>query len=76
MAPLGVADAKKKMIVKAMNLMMRNPRLMNAGVAVAPYIPRFVYNNGINPWCASGREMPHFAKKSFRVLWNEDKINR
>ena len=76
MAPLGVADSKKKMIVKAMNLMMRNPRLMNAGVAVAPYIPRFVYNNGINPWCASGREMPHFAKKSFRVLWNEGKINR
>ena len=76
MAPLGIADKKKKMIVKAMNLMMRNPRLMNAGVAVAPYIPRFVYKNGINPWCASGREMPHFASKSFRVLWREGKIEK
>ena len=76
MAPLGIADKKKMMIVKAMNLMMRNPRLMNAGLAVAPYIPRFVYNNSINPWCASGREMPYFAKQSFRVLWRKGKIEK
>ena len=50
MAPLGIADKKKKMIVKAMNLMMRHPRLMNAGLAVAPYVPRLVYNNNMNPW--------------------------
>lgn len=76
MAPLGIADKKKKMIVKAMNLMMRHPRLMNAGLAVAPYVPRFVYNNNMNPWCASGREMPRFAKQSFRVLWREGKIGK
>ncbi len=74
MSSLGVADAKKKMMVKAMNLLMRSPRMFNVALAVAPHIPRFIYNNSINPWCASGREMPHFASKSFRVLWREGKI--
>ena len=76
MSPLGVADSKKKMIVKAMNLMMRNPKLFNSALAVAPHLPRFIYNNGINPWCASGREMPHFADKSFRVLWRNGEITK
>ena len=76
MSPLGVADAKKKMMVKAMNLLMRSPRLFNAALAVAPYVPRPIYNNGINPWYASGREMPHFAKKSFRVMWNQGNIRK
>ena len=76
MAPLGVADAKKKMMVKMMNMLMRRPWLFNTALAAAPYIPRFVYNNGMNPWCASGREMPHFAKQSFRVLWSKGKIGK
>jgi L-lactate dehydrogenase complex protein LldF len=76
MSPLGVADSKKKMMVKMMNLIMRNPKLFNSALRVATYIPRFVYNNNINPWCSSGREMPHFAKQSFRVLWNEGKIKK
>jgi L-lactate dehydrogenase complex protein LldF len=76
MSPLGVADAKKKMMVKAMNLLMRSPRLFNAALAVVPYVPRPIYNNGINPWYASGREMPHFAKKSFRVMWNQGNIRK
>ena len=75
MSPLGVADARKKMIVKAMGVLMRNPRLFKSALSVAPHLPRFIYNNGINPWC-EGREMPHFAKKSFRVLWNEGVIKR
>ena len=76
MSHLGVADSKKKMIVKAMNLMMRHPKLFNSALAVAPHLPRFIYNNGINPWCASGREMPHFADKSFRVLWRNGEITK
>ena len=76
MSPLGVADNKKKLMVKAMNLLMRRPWLFNTALAVVPYVPRFVYNNNINPWCASGREMPHFASKSFRVLWREAKIGK
>ena len=76
MSPLGVADPKKKMIVKAMNMMMRRPALFNTALKVAPYIPRFIYNNSINPWYASGREMPHFADKSFRVLWCDGKIKK
>lgn len=76
MAPLGVADTKKKMIVKAMNMLMRRPRLFNAALRVVPYIPRFVYNNTINPWYASGREMPHFASKSFRVLWCQGVVGK
>jgi L-lactate dehydrogenase complex protein LldF len=62
------------MMVKAMNMLMRTPRMFNAALAAAPHIPRFIYNNSINPWYASGREMPHFASKSFRVLWCEGKI--
>lgn len=76
MSPLGVADNKKKLMVKVMNLLMRRPWLFNTALAVVPYVPRFVYNNNINPWCASGREMPHFASKSFRVLWREGKIGK
>lgn len=76
MSPLGVADNKKKLMVKAMNLLMRRPWLFNTALAVVPYVPRFVYNNSINPWYASGREMPHFASKSFRVLWREGKIGK
>jgi L-lactate dehydrogenase complex protein LldF len=76
MSSLGVADTKKKMMVKAMNMMMRHPRIFNAALAAAPHIPRFIYNNGVNPWYGSGREMPHFASKSFRVLWGECKIGK
>ena len=76
MSPLGVADGKKKLMVKAMNLLMRNPRLFNTALAVVPYVPRLIYNNSINPWYASGREMPHFAAKSFRVLWREGEIGK
>lgn len=75
MAPLGVADKRKMMIVKAMNMVMRRPKLFNSALAVAPYIPRFIYNNGINPWCA-GREMPHFADRCFRVMWRSGKITK
>lgn len=75
MSPLGVADTKKKMMVKAMNLLMRNPKLFNSALAVVPYVPRFIYNNSMNPY-TSGREMPHFASKSFRVLWREGKIEK
>ena len=75
MSPLGVADTKKKMMVKAMNLLMRNPKLFNSALAVVPYVPRFIYNNSMNPYTA-GREMPHFASKSFRVLWREGKIEK
>lgn len=76
MSPLGVADAKKKLMVKAMNLLMRNPRLFNTALAVVPYVPRPIYNYSINPWYASGREMPHFAAKSFRVLWREGVVKK
>lgn len=76
MSPLGVADGKKKLMVKAMNLLMRNPRLFNTALAVVPYVPRPIYNNSINPWYASGREMPHFAAKSFRVLWREGVVKK
>ncbi|MBO4936308.1 MAG: lactate utilization protein [Alistipes sp.] len=76
MSPLGVADGKKKLMVKAMNLLMRNPRLFNTALAVVPYVPRLIYSNSINPWYASGREMPHFAAKSFRVLWREGVVKK
>lgn len=73
MSQLGVADAQKKMMVKAMNILMRHPFIFNSALATAPYLPRFIYNNGMNPWCG-GREMPHFADRSFRVLWRNGKI--
>ena len=73
MAPLGVAPLPKKMMVKAMNPIMRHKSIFYAGVAAVPYVPRFVYNNRFNPWC-EWREMPHFAPKSFNTLWREGKI--
>ena len=70
MNELGVAAPSKKMIVKAMNMVMRNGWIFDTAIACAPYLPRFVYNNALNPWCG-GREMPHFAPKSFKVVWSK-----
>jgi len=47
--------------------------LFYTGLKLIPWVPRFVYNNRFNPWCA-GREMPHFARRSFNELWKEGKI--
>ena len=69
----GVADERKKLMVEGMNAVMRRKGLFYAGLKLMPWVPRFVYNNRLNPWCA-GREMPHFARRSFNRLWKEGKI--
>lgn len=70
MNELGVAAPSKKLIVKAMNMVMRSGWVFDTAISCAPYLPRFVYNNALNPWCG-GREMPHFAKRSFKVVWRK-----
>ena len=70
MNSLGVAVPSKKLIVKAMNMIMRSDLVFDTAINCAPYLPRFTYNNGLNPWCG-GREMPHFAKRSFKVVWRK-----
>ena len=72
MNELGVAAPSKKLIVKAMNMIMRSGLVFDTAISCAPYLPRFVYNNVLNPWCG-GREMPHFAKRSFKVEWRKMK---
>ena len=56
-----------------MDVVMRHKTLFYTGLKLIPWVPRFVYNNRFNPWCA-GREMPHFARRSFNELWKEGKI--
>ena len=70
MNSLGVAVPSKKLIVKAMNMIMRSGWVFDTAISCAPYLPRFTYNNGLNPWYG-GREMPHFAKRSFKVVWRK-----
>ena len=69
----GVADTRKKLTVEGMDVVMRHKTLFYTGLKLIPWVPRFVYNNRFNPWCA-GREMPHFARRSFNELWKEGKI--
>ena len=69
----GVADTRKKLAVEGMDVVMRHKTLFYTGLKLIPWVPRFVYNNRFNPWCA-GREMPHFARRSFNELWKEGKI--
>lgn len=70
MNSLGVAVPSKKLIVKAMNMIMRSGWVFDTAISCVPYLPRFTYNNGLNPWYG-GREMPHFAKRSFKVVWRK-----
>ena len=70
MNSLGVAVPSKKLIVKAMNMIMRSDLVFDTAISCVPYLPRFTYNNGLNPWYG-GREMPHFAKRSFKVVWRK-----
>ena len=71
----GVADERKKLMVEGMDVVMRHKGLFYAALKAMPWVPRFVYNNRLNPWCA-GREMPHFARRSFNRLWKEGKIKK
>ena len=53
-----------------------NPRLRRVydGIALAraaEKLPRFVLENGLNPWCAPGRAMPPFAPKTFNGWWKK-----
>ena len=53
-----------------------NPRLRRVydGIALAraaEKLPRFVLENGLNPWSAPGRAMLPFAPKTFNGWWKK-----
>ena len=77
LAPLHLADPKKKLAVKGMDFVMGGPRRFYAGIGaarMAEALPKFVLNNKFNPWCAPGRDMPRFARHTFNVLWKRGKV--
>ena len=73
---LHLADSVKKLSVKGMDFIMGGRRRFYGGIALAraaEKLPRFVLENGLNPWSAPGRAMPPFAPKTFNGWWKKTK---
>ena len=69
-----LADPVKKLSVKGMDFVMDGRRRFYGGIALAraaEKLPRFVLENGLNPWSAPGRAMPPFAPKTFNGWWKK-----
>ena len=69
-----LADPVKKLSVKGMDFVMGGRRRFYGGIALAraaEKLPRFVLENGLNPWSAHGRAMPPFAPKTFNGWWKK-----
>ena len=69
-----LADPVKKLSVKGMDFVMGGRRRFYGGIALAraaEKLPRFVLENGLNPWSAPGRAMPPFAPKTFNGWWKK-----
>ena len=72
---LHLADSVKKLSVKGMDFIMGGRRRFYGGIALAraaERFPRFVLENGLNPWSAPGRAMPPFAPKTFNGWWKKE----
>lgn len=72
---LHLADPVKKLSVKGMDFIMGGRRRFYGGIALAraaERLPRFVLENGLNPWSAPGRAMPPFAPKTFNGWWKKE----
>ena len=72
---LHLADPVKKLSVKGMDFIMGGRRRFYGGIALAraaEKLPRFVLENGLNPWSAPGRAMPPFAPKTFNGWWKKE----
>ena len=72
---LHLADPVKKLSVKGMDFIMGGRRRFYGGIALAratERFPRFVLENGLNPWSAPGRAMPPFAPKTFNGWWKKE----
>ena len=74
LAPMHLADPVKKLTVKGMDFIMGGRRRFYGGIALARAagkLPRFVVENGLNPWSAPGRAMPPFAPQTFNAWWKK-----
>ena len=72
---LGLADRKKKLMVKGMDFVMGGPHRFYGAIALgraAGKLPRWMLENGLNPWSAPGRAMPSFAPRSFNAGWKKE----
>lgn len=72
---LHLADPVKKLSVRGMDFIMGGRRRFYGGIALAraaERLPRFVLENGLNPWSAPGRAMPPFAPKTFNGWWKKE----
>lgn len=75
----GLADARKKLAVKAMNFAMRDPGRFYGAIALGRFagrLPHGVLNNRLNPWYGSGRDMPRFAPRTFDALWKAGLVRK
>ena len=73
---LGQANPVKKQISMGLKYLMDRPKVFNTALKFAPLanqMPRFVLYNKLNAW-GKGRELPHFAKKSFNELWKNNQV--
>ena len=72
---LGLADRTKKLMVKGMDFVMGGPHRFYGAIALgraAGKLPRWVLENGLNPWSAPGRAMPPFAPRRFNAGWKKE----
>lgn len=72
---IGAESKEKHLISKGMQLMMDHPAIYHTALRMAPlanHMPPCVAHAKCNPWGAE-REMPHFAKKTFEQIYNENK---
>jgi L-lactate dehydrogenase complex protein LldF len=73
----GKADTAKKIMSDGMTFLFKRPTLFQSGLKMAPiinHLPRPLVYNGLNDW-GKGRELPHFATKSFTALWKRGHIS-
>ena len=73
----GHADKYKKFAAKSIQFALSDPeRFRSAVIAgrLAQRLPHGLLNNRFNPWYGSGREMPRFAPRTFRELWQAGEI--
>lgn len=73
---LGQANPVKKQISMGLKYLMDRPKVFNTALKFAPLanqMSRFVLYNKLNAW-GKGRELPHFAKKSFNELWKNNQV--
>lgn len=76
LGPNQLADSTKQWMSRGIRFVMEDRNRFYGGIALAraaEKLPHFVLNNRFNPWCAPGRDLPHFASATFNAQWKREK---